>query len=199
MVGRDPCPENVKLWTNLESQVFVGVSCVIFFKKVLTQKWESAKAAVTLNKNSQPFLGGGMIDLDVTFFVQLANFLVILTVLNLILYRPIRGIIKKRAEVMSEKLRLIEGFAADAEEKLANYKTALSGSRTQAQAVRMGKREEGQAAEADLLAKAAKDAAEKLAAARKEIESQKASAMKVLRADVSGYSKKVAEKVLSKA
>jgi F-type H+-transporting ATPase subunit b len=59
-----------------------------------------------------------MIDLDYTFFVQLVNFLVILTVLNLILYRPIRGIIKKRAEVMSEKLGTIEDFASKAEGKL---------------------------------------------------------------------------------
>ncbi len=140
-----------------------------------------------------------MIDLDYTFFVQLVNFLVILTVLNLILYRPIRGIIKKRAEVMDEKLRGIEGFAADADAKLRSYKEALSGSRAAAQGVRMSLKEEGLASETAALSRAAAEAAEKLAAARKEIETQKQSALKSLRADVAGYAKDVAHKVLSRA
>jgi F-type H+-transporting ATPase subunit b len=70
-----------------------------------------------------------MIDLDWTFFAQLVNFLVILTVLNLILFRPIRGIIKKRAEVMNEKLGSIESFTADAEaaEKVAAARKEIEG------------------------------------------------------------------------
>ena len=47
-----------------------------------------------------------MIELNWTFFVQFANFVITLMVLNLVLYRPIRGIIKKRAEAMDQKLRL---------------------------------------------------------------------------------------------
>ena len=140
-----------------------------------------------------------MIDLDYTFFVQLVNFLLILSVLNLVLYRPIRGIIKKRAEVMDEKLRSIDGFAADAEAKLANYATALQGSRAEAQAVRVALRGEAQSAEAGVLSAAANEAAQKISAARKDIDAQKQSALKVLRAEVSGYAKEVAQKVLSRA
>ncbi|NCD24391.1 MAG: hypothetical protein EOL86_02185 [Deltaproteobacteria bacterium] len=140
-----------------------------------------------------------MIDLDYTFFVQLVNFLVILTVLNLILYRPIRGILKKRAEVMDEKLRSIEGFAADADAKLRSYKDALGGSRAEAQTVRMSLKEEGVAAETAALSRAAGEAAEKLAVARKEIEAQKQAALKSLRAEVGSYAKDVTHKVLSRA
>lgn len=140
-----------------------------------------------------------MIDLDYTFFVQLVNFLVILTVLNLILYRPIRGIIKKRAEVMDEKLKAIEGFAGDADAKLRSYKESLSGSRVAAQGVRMSLREEGLAAESAALSRAAGEAAEKLAAARAEIEKQKQAALTTLRAEVADYAKGVANKVLSRA
>lgn len=140
-----------------------------------------------------------MIDLDYTFFVQLVNFLLILSVLNLVLYRPIRGIIKKRADVMDEKLRSIDGFAADAEAKLANYAAALSGSRAEAQAVRMALRNEAQSAEAGVLTVAANEAAQKIAVAKKDIDAQKQSALKTLRAEVSGYGKEVAQKVLSRA
>jgi len=140
-----------------------------------------------------------MIDLDWTFFAQLVNFLVILTVLNLILFRPIRGIIKKRAEVMGEKLGSIEAFTSDAESKLENYKASLSGARVSAQQVRVEMKAEGSQAEASILAKAGAEAAEKVAAARKEIDGQKQAALKALRGQVSGYAKSVADKVLSKA
>lgn len=140
-----------------------------------------------------------MIDLDWTFFAQLVNFLVILTVLNLILFRPIRGIIKKRAQVMNEKLGSIESFTADAEAKLENYKTSLSGARVEAQQIRTALKAEGADAESDVLAKAGAEAAEKVAAARKEIEGQKQAALKALRGEIDGYAKSVAGKVLSKA
>lgn len=140
-----------------------------------------------------------MIDLDWTFFMQLVNFLIILTVLNLILYRPIRGIIKKRAEVMSEKLGTIEDFAAKAEAKLESYKTALSGARVEAQQVRVALKTEGVAVESSVLAEAGAEAAEKVAAARKEIDGQKQAALKALREGVASHAKNVADKVLSKA
>lgn len=140
-----------------------------------------------------------MIDLDWTFFAQLVNFLIILTVLNLILFRPIRGIIKKRAEVMSEKLGSIEAFTAQAESKLENYKASLSGARVEAQQLRVSLKAEGTEAEAAVLSKAGAEAAEKVAAARKEIDGQKQAALKALRNEVAGYAKNVADKVLSKA
>jgi F-type H+-transporting ATPase subunit b len=140
-----------------------------------------------------------MIDLDYTFFVQLVNFMVILTVLNLILYRPIRGIIKKRAEVMSQKLGSIEDFAAKAEAKLESYKVALSGARVEAQQLRVALKAEGVAVESSVLAEAGAEAAEKVAAARKEIDGQKQTALKALRQEVATYAKNVASKVLSKA
>ena len=140
-----------------------------------------------------------MIDLDWTFFAQLVNFLIILTVLNLILFRPIRGIIRKRAEVMSDKLGSIEAFTAQAESKLENYKASLTGARVEAQQVRVALKAEGSETEAAVLAKAGAEAAEKVAAARKEIDGQKQAAMKALDGKVTGYAKGVADKVLSKA
>lgn len=140
-----------------------------------------------------------MIDLNWTFFAQLVNFLIILTVLNLILFRPIRGIIKKRGEVMSEKLGSIEAFASKAEGKLESYKSALSAARVEAQQVRVAMKTEGVEAETSMLAKAGAEAAEQVAAARKEIDGQKQAALKALRGEVANYAKNVAEKVLSKA
>lgn len=140
-----------------------------------------------------------MIELNYTFFVQLVNFLVILTVLNLILFRPIRGIIKKRAEVMSEKLGSIETFTAEAEAKLEGYKASLTGARVEAQQLRVALKAEGAEVEAEVLTTAGAEAAQKVAAARKEIDGQKQAALKALQGNVADYAKSVADKVLSKA
>lgn len=140
-----------------------------------------------------------MIDLDYTFFVQLVNFLIILTVLNLILYRPIRGIIKKRAEVMNDKLASIEGFAADAEGKLEKYKASLGGARVEAQQIRIALKADGSAVESSVISKAGAEAAETVAAARKDIEGQKQAALKKLQGSIGDYAKDVAGKVLSRS
>lgn len=140
-----------------------------------------------------------MIELNWTFFAQFANFAIILTILNLVLYRPIRGIIRKRAEVMGQKLHSIEEFTAEAEGKLENYRAALSGARTEAQQIRLSLKEEGVVAENSVLSAAGAEAAEKIAAARKDIEGQKQAALKSLRGTVNAYAKEVAGKVLSRA
>ncbi len=137
-----------------------------------------------------------MIDLDVSFFVQLVNFLIILTVLNLLLFRPIRGIIKKRAEVMAERLKAVEDFTAQAEAKMSGYRQALAESRGEAQNVRLALKEEGLAQEASMLAAAGQAAATKLAAARQEIEAQKSAALAALQGQVAAFAKQVAAKVL---
>lgn len=140
-----------------------------------------------------------MIDLDYTFFVQLVNFLVILLVLNLILYRPIRGMLKKRAEVMRGKLESIESFAAKAENKLESYKTALGAARVEGQQTRASLKAEGVSVEAEVLAKAGAEAAAQVSAARKEVATQKQAALQSLRDKVSGYAKDVAAKMLNNA
>jgi F-type H+-transporting ATPase subunit b len=62
-----------------------------------------------------------MIDLDITFFIQLVNFLVTLVVLNLILIRPIRDVIRRRSEAMAARIGSIEQFTRTAEGKMADY------------------------------------------------------------------------------
>ena len=43
-----------------------------------------------------------MINLDITLVVQMINFLVLLFVLNKILFRPIRNIIKERNQIVED-------------------------------------------------------------------------------------------------
>jgi F-type H+-transporting ATPase subunit b len=140
-----------------------------------------------------------MINLDITFFIQLVNFLIVLTVLNLILYRPIRGILKKRAQEMSERLAAVEGFADQADAKMASYRESLSQARQDAQGVRVTFREEGVTREKEIVEQASEEAGVKLAAAKETIATEKQAAMDALKGEVTRFAKEASKKILSKA
>lgn len=140
-----------------------------------------------------------MIELNFTFFIQLVNFLIALLVLNLILYRPIRGIMRKRAELMSSRMEEIEKFTSAAEEKLGSYESALDEARKKAQEVRGQLKEEGYAEEKALLSAAMSEAAEVIKTARAKFEQEKSAALKSLEAKVNDYAAKVASKILGEA
>jgi F-type H+-transporting ATPase subunit b len=140
-----------------------------------------------------------MIELNITFFIQLVNFLIVLLVLNLILYRPIRGILKKRAEIMAGRLDEVERFTAQASEKMTAYEQELDKARRQAQDLRMNMKEEGYAEEKKLVEAASVEAGSILKAAKEKIASEKKSAIAALKAQVEKFAQMAAEKILGQA
>ncbi len=140
-----------------------------------------------------------MIELNVTFFIQLVNFLILLLVLNLILFRPIRGIIKKRADVMAQGLEEAEKFSSEADEKLNSYEAKLQEAREEANEIRAAKKQEGQEEEKAKLDAASSEAAKIIQDAREKIAKEKESALSSLKGKVDDFAKKATEKVLGQA
>lgn len=138
-----------------------------------------------------------MIDLDITFVVQLINFLVTLIGLNLLLIKPLRAKLKERADHMAGLLKESEAFAERAEEKLKNYEEVLSEARKAGTAARMEVKAAAEAEETALLAAATSKAQKELAAARETIAKETEAAMAVLKGQVPALADKVAEKVLA--
>ncbi|MDK2957010.1 MAG: F-type H+-transporting ATPase subunit b [Desulfovibrionales bacterium] len=140
-----------------------------------------------------------MVTPDKTFFIQLVNFIITLLVLNLLLFRPIREIIKKRAEIMNGRLDDIERFNGDAKSKLANYEKALDEARRSANTLRAEKRAEGLAEEKDFLEVAGKEAADSLKTARGEIDAQMRKAKDALAGEVKKFAQQATDKILGEA
>ena len=67
-----------------------------------------------------------MLDLNITLLFQLANFFIALFVLNLLLIRPVREIIKKRNGIMDGMAAEADAFNAEATEKLNAYEAELA-------------------------------------------------------------------------
>ena len=66
-----------------------------------------------------------MVDLNITLWIQLANFLVTLVVLNYLLISPIRKIIRKRKDNVEGLIGEIEAFTAEKQQLLDEYESEL--------------------------------------------------------------------------
>jgi len=140
-----------------------------------------------------------MIDLNISAIIQAINFLIVLAILNAILYRPIRAVIRKRAQRMEAQLLDIENFSAQAEQKMASYSEALSVAQQKGTEIRTQLKAEGYQEEAALLEDINKQAARELKSAREDAAAQVRAALDSLKSMVNGYAKKVTEKVVGLA
>lgn len=67
-----------------------------------------------------------MLDIDISLLVQMANFFILLVIMNMILYRPLRKIMDQRREKISGLEREIEGLIKNANQKLEDFKAKLT-------------------------------------------------------------------------
>ncbi len=138
-----------------------------------------------------------MINLDITLFVQFINFVITLVVLNILLIKPIREVIKKRTGVMAGLVGETERFTQSAAEKLKNYEAALEEARKAGTEERLRFKAEAQTEEQKLIGAAGAEAQKKLAAARGEIETQSKDAMESLKGQVGALADKAVDKILA--
>ena len=140
-----------------------------------------------------------MITTDITLFIQIVNMVVLMFLLNGVLYKPIKNILKERSEKLQGMQENISKFEKNAklrqeevDAKMAKAsgkaKAALDSARAEAQAVGDAKLAAIRA-EAD----AAKEA--KLAGLRAEIEDARAG----LRSNLDGFANDMASKILGRS
>ncbi|MEI6313546.1 MAG: ATP synthase F0 subunit B [Syntrophus sp. (in: bacteria)] len=66
-----------------------------------------------------------MVDINLTLFVQMANFLVLIVILNYLLYKPILAILDKRKNRLDESEGEIKRLNVTVEQKAAEYEEKL--------------------------------------------------------------------------
>jgi len=137
-----------------------------------------------------------MIELNITFIIQLVNFLILLAVLNVILYRPIRHIVQQRSERMANNMTEIESFNQTAKDKLQEYEVTLDNARKEGVEVRNGFKQQGIDQEKEIVNQASAESSKELAATRQELQSEAEEARKKLKKQVKGYAKLVADRVI---
>lgn len=136
---------------------------------------------------------------DVTVFIQAVNFLATIFVLNVLLIKPIREIIKKRKGLMSDQLTQIESFNASAQDKVADYEAQLAAARAEANVVRSAAKDEATVEEQKLMSAAGAEASSTIQAARAEIQAEVKGAMDALTKDVEKFAEAATGKILGQA
>lgn len=140
-----------------------------------------------------------MIDINISLFYQLANFLVLLIVLNIILFKPIRQIMREREQGISSAL----GDAKNAQERMRNlldsYNASLAEAKQKAATAYNASYQQGLDAQRDMIATERTKAGAMLDKARGEIAAASSAARVDLGKEAERLSQDITSKLLGRA
>lgn len=140
-----------------------------------------------------------MINLDLAFFIQLVNFGILVLVLNVLLYRPLRAILQKRRleiETAGERAAAVD---QDVQEKMSRYEERLRSAKVEAGARKSELVKEALAEESVMMEKARKDAAASLGSIRERVARESVEAREMLRKHAEMLSVEICEKILGRS
>lgn len=86
--------------------------------------------------SAEPFKSGtimGLVSLDATLVFQIINTIVIFLVLRHFLFKPVKGMIEKRQDMISDQLEDAKTKNEDAEQLIADYEDKLKKLRKKAE------------------------------------------------------------------
>ena len=140
-----------------------------------------------------------MIDINISLFYQLANFLILLIVLNVILFKPIRQIMLEREQGISSALEDAKAAQGRMQNLLEAYNTSLAEAKQKAAMAYNTFYQQGLDAQRDLIAAERTKAGEMLDKARAEILAASTAARADLRKEAERLSQDITSKLLGRA
>ncbi len=140
-----------------------------------------------------------MLNIDGTMFLQIANFLVLLLILNFILFRPIRRVLAQRDEEMNSRQKTIDDFQDQAEKNEKGIEEGVVQARKEGYTEKEAFKSQGLEEEKEILQEAGAGVEQKLSAAKKEMETKIAVAREVLEGQIASFSDELAQKILGRS
>lgn len=137
-----------------------------------------------------------MLELNKWFFVLLVNFLVLLYILNIILFRPILKILKERDASVKDYLKAAKELEQKREEAIVRMNQELQAARVKAREIFEEIRKDGLEKQRSLLEEANREAIEMISKAKEEIAVEAEKARQSLRADVDRFSDEIVRKLV---
>jgi F-type H+-transporting ATPase subunit b len=136
---------------------------------------------------------------DISLIIQVVNFLFLMIALNLVLYRPIRRIMKERKERFAAFESDITSLTGRVDDRLRQFEQQLVEARREG----LGKKDDLKAAglteEKGLLSAASASAEAQVQKARDQVKADMESARTALSADIQVFSRDLAQKVLGRS
>jgi F-type H+-transporting ATPase subunit b len=140
-----------------------------------------------------------MISVDFTLFIQMANFIVLIFIMNFILYKPIRNILIERKKKIQGYKEDIDTRQRDAAESEQTFQAKISEARMKGLEKKEGFKQAGQEEEKHLISEINQKAQANLEAVCAQIAKDAEDARRKLKAEVKAFSSAIAEKILGRA
>jgi F-type H+-transporting ATPase subunit b len=140
-----------------------------------------------------------VISLDLAFVIQVINFLVLMIILNVFLFKPIRKVIADRKAQIDGSRERAAVVDKEVQEKMALYEARLRDVKAKAGAEREVLRKEAQQEESAILEKARKEAADSLASIKSRVAKETVDAKEFLKEQSRSLSLEICQKVLGRS
>ncbi|MCB2188317.1 MAG: ATP synthase F0 subunit B [Deltaproteobacteria bacterium] len=139
------------------------------------------------------------IDIDVSLFFQMANFLILMVALNYLLYKPIRGIIRERAAKIAALGSDIASTEEGAQAKEREMERELAEARRQGAAARDEMKGEGHQREREIIDAATAEMGRAVEEVRSQIQADLGRARDELKSQVQVFGQDLAQKLLGRS
>ena len=137
-----------------------------------------------------------MLEVNGWFFVQLANFLMLMFLLNNILFKPIMKLFRDREDSTKGALESAHSMDRKKDDVLAQIEEKLSGARTEARSIFENLSNEGLGVQKSTVQSAQNESIEINKKSRVELEAATARAKNALKLDIEAFSRPIVEKLV---
>ena len=145
------------------------------------------------------FGAGVVVTPDGSLLIQIANFVFTIWVLNLLLYKPIRKILKQRKEKVDGLELSIETSTKDAREKDEAFAAGIKDARAKGVEQKNALVQEATDEEKSILAELNQKAQAELVEVREKIKQEAETARESLQKEVDSFAGQISEKILGRA
>lgn len=139
-----------------------------------------------------------MISIDWTILVQFVNFLILMVVLNILLYRPLRKIMIERQEAIDGGHQKAQDLESSIKEKMDSYQDKLQQAKTEGVRDANDLRAEAGKEELEILSAARNSADKELAGIKSKVAQEVDAARTTLNKETKSLASLIASKVLGR-
>lgn len=143
--------------------------------------------------------GGSLIDLDGTFFVQIAIFFLAFFILKSLVFGPVMKVMDAREAAVGGARQQAQALEAEVAEKKANFESQLRKVRDEASREREAQRAEAQKLARSLTEKARQESASRLDEARTRLSQEAEKVRAEARLQVPKVANQIASKILNRS
>lgn len=139
-----------------------------------------------------------MVEINGTIFIQIVNFLVLIFVLNIVLYKPIRSILRQRKERMQGLETSAQSTGRQAEERNQAYTDGLKEARLRGQKEKEVLMKAAKDEEQAIVAKINAKSQQELSAVKEKIAKDTDAVRNVLEKEVDAFASAISQKILGR-